>query len=101
MHLSANRSPRKLPREFPVGTTYVVEGRGGEAGNLRVFSRYVVLPGGQRINLTDDSTAKAARASSQRRRARARAGSASARKAPAVGAKKIVTGAGTPGQRHR
>ncbi len=44
----------RLPKRFPVGTTYVVEGRGGEHGDLRVFSRYVVLPGGQRINLVDD-----------------------------------------------
>ena len=30
---------------------YVVEGYGGEEGNLRVTARYVVLPGGQRINV--------------------------------------------------
>ena len=56
MHLSGNqlperRGPRDLPKRFPVGTTYVVEGSGGENGHLRVFSRYVVLPGGRRINL--------------------------------------------------
>ena len=54
MHLSAGHKPNRLPKRFPVGTTYVVEGRGGEHGDLRVFSRYVVLPGGQRINLADD-----------------------------------------------
>jgi len=54
MHLSLGRSVNKLPKQFPVGTTYVVEGRGGEDGNLRVFSRYVVLPDGQRINLGAD-----------------------------------------------
>ncbi len=54
MHLSASRKPNRLPKRFPVGTTYVVEGCGGEDGQLRVFSRYVVLPGGQRINLADD-----------------------------------------------
>ncbi len=49
MHLSER--PRGLPKRFPIGTTYVVEGSGGENGHLRVFSRYVVLPGGQRIDL--------------------------------------------------
>ena len=40
-----------LPRRFPVGAKYVVEGYGGEVGNLRLIARYVVLPGGQRINV--------------------------------------------------
>jgi hypothetical protein len=43
-----------LPTRFPVGAKYVVEGRGGEDGRLRVFSRYVVLPDGQRIKLPAD-----------------------------------------------
>jgi hypothetical protein len=56
MHLSESHLPkacgrRGLPKRFPVGATYVVEGSGGENGHLRVFSRYVVLPGGRRINL--------------------------------------------------
>jgi len=54
MQLSAGHKQNHLPKRFPVGTTYVVEGSGGELGELRVFSRYVVLPGGQRINLADD-----------------------------------------------
>ncbi len=55
MHLSSSVVSRaRLPKRFPVGTTYVVEGRGGEDGDLRVFSRYVVLPGGERINLGVD-----------------------------------------------
>jgi hypothetical protein len=32
----------------------VVEGYGGEDGNLRVIARYVVLPGGRRINVPAD-----------------------------------------------
>ena len=61
MQLSVRRKLRRLPKRFPVGTTYVVEGHvveghGGagddsDAGRLQVFSRYVVLPSGQRINL--------------------------------------------------
>ncbi len=54
MHLSLSRKASRLPKRFPVGTTYVVEGHGGENGNLCVFSRYVVLPSGQRINLGAD-----------------------------------------------
>ena len=102
MHLSASRSPSELPKQFPIGTTYVVEGRGGEHGNLRVFSRYVVLPGGQRINLTDDSTANLVRPSSPRtRRQPAPTGSRTLRKAPIARTKKIAAAAGTPRQRHR
>ena len=44
----------RLPRRFPVGAKYVVEGSGGEEGNLRVIARYVVLPGGRRINVPAD-----------------------------------------------
>ena len=46
--------PSQLPRQFPVGATYVVEGFGGAEGDLRVIARYVVLPGGQRINVPAD-----------------------------------------------
>jgi hypothetical protein len=45
---------KRLPERFPVGTTYVVEGQGGEHGQLLVSSRYVVLPGGQRIEIAAD-----------------------------------------------
>jgi len=64
MHLSVRRKLRRLPKRFPIGTSYVVEGHivedhaghgseadGNDAGRLQVFSRYVVLPSGQRINL--------------------------------------------------
>src|ERR1700675_1999861 len=51
MRLPVDRQSSPLPKRFPVGARYVVEGRGGEDGHLRVFSRYVVLPGGQRINV--------------------------------------------------
>ncbi len=54
MPLPASRKANRLPKRFPVGTTYVVEGCGGEDGQLRVFSRYVVYPGGERINVASD-----------------------------------------------
>jgi hypothetical protein len=54
MRLPIDRQSTPLPKRFPVGARYVVEGRGGEDGHLRVFSRYIVLPGGQRINVPSD-----------------------------------------------
>jgi hypothetical protein len=50
MTISASR----LPDRFPVGSKYVVEGCGGGDGNLRVFSRYIVMPDGRRIDLPTD-----------------------------------------------
>ena len=41
----------RLPDRLPVGATYVVEGFGGDEGNFRVIARYIVLPGGRRINV--------------------------------------------------
>jgi hypothetical protein len=54
MGLSINCFRDRLPRRLPVGAKYVVEGYGGGEGNLRVIARYVVLPGGQRINIAAD-----------------------------------------------
>jgi hypothetical protein len=51
MGLPIDRLSSRLPRRFPVGAKYVVEGCGGEEGKLRVIARYVVLPGGQRVNV--------------------------------------------------
>ena len=51
MGLPIDRLSSRLPRRFPVGAKYVVEGYGGEKGNLRVIARFVVLPGGRRINV--------------------------------------------------
>jgi hypothetical protein len=54
MRLPIDRQSTPLPKRFPVGARYVVESRGGDDGHLRVFSRYIVLPGGQRINVPSD-----------------------------------------------
>lgn len=43
-------SPR-LPKRFPVGTTYVVEGRAEADGLFHVSSRYVVMPNGCKVTL--------------------------------------------------
>ncbi len=53
---SINRQSSKLPQRLPVGSTYVIEGYGGEKGALRVTSRYLVLPGGRRIDVSAMST---------------------------------------------
>jgi hypothetical protein len=44
MGLPIDRLSARLPRRFPVGAKYVVEGYGAEEANLRVIARYVVLP---------------------------------------------------------
>jgi hypothetical protein len=98
MHLSAGHKPNRLPKRFPIGTTYVLEGRGGEHGDLRVDSRYVVLPGGQRINLASDSAGP--RSPWVRSRRRSGNGTSNRGKA-AARAKKIMVQAGTSRQRHR
>lgn len=101
MPLPASREVSRLPKRFPVGTTYVVEGRGGEDGQLRVFSRYVVLPGGQRINVTNDFGGTA----SSRSRGRSRSGGAERsqkRSEPRPSrAKNFLLGGGTSRQHRR
>jgi hypothetical protein len=42
---------KELPRRFPVGAKYVVEGCGSDEGRMRVIARYIVLPSGRRINV--------------------------------------------------
>jgi hypothetical protein len=54
MGLPVDRLSDRLPRRFPVGAKYVVEGYGAEEANLRVIARYVVLPAGRRINVPVD-----------------------------------------------
>ncbi len=41
----------RLPSRFPVGTRFVVEGRPGKGGKLKIVSRYVVLPNGTQYDL--------------------------------------------------
>jgi hypothetical protein len=60
----------RLPSRFPVGTRYVVEGRGGGQGRLRIHLRYLEFPDGRHVELPVDV---AARTRSRRRRPRRRA----------------------------
>ena len=95
MHAPIDRSSGVLPKRFPVGARYVIEGHGGEDGNLRVLSRYVVLPGGQRINVPSDLGAlRALSVRAPRHKGRRRFRGAR------LVAKKIMRGAGTR-RRHR
>jgi len=69
MGLLIDRLSSRLPRRFPVGAKYVVEGYGGEKGNLRLIARYIVLPDGRRINVPADlSQPASSRALAFRRR---------------------------------
>ena len=43
--------PFVLPREFPEGTRFVVEGRPDPDGKTRIVSRYLVFPNGRRVDL--------------------------------------------------
>jgi hypothetical protein len=96
MPLSIRHKLSRLPKRFPVGTTFVVEGRtiaadGENNEQLRVFSRFVVLPGGRRIDLGDDATGLTR---SRRRRRQSAPPRAS-------GAKKIVSERGTTHRQRR
>ena len=61
----------RLPDRFPVGTRYVIEGRGGGQGRLRIHSRYLEFPDGRQVELPVD-LAKRARARRRGTRATAR-----------------------------
>jgi hypothetical protein len=103
MHLQSRGHSDRLPKRFPIGATYVIEGRTGEDGTLRVFSRYVVLPGGRRINLAADASARsAATRSTASRRSRRQMQAQNQAGGRAMGpSKKIITQAGTARQRGR
>jgi hypothetical protein len=94
MRLPTDRQSSPLPKRFPIGARYVVEGRGGEDGHLRVISRYVVLPGGQRINVPSDPSQPSGLGARAPRHKRARSRARPSRMA----AKKIMRDAGTTRQ---
>jgi hypothetical protein len=94
MRLPVDNQSSVLPKRFPVGARYVIEGRGGKDGRLRVFSRYVVLPGGQRINVPSDPGSLPGLSAAAPRHKRARSRSGAARSA----VKKISRRAGTSQQ---
>jgi hypothetical protein len=95
MPLSMRHKLNRLPKRFPVGTTFVIEGRaiasdGKNNGHLRVFSRFVVLPGGGRIDLGGDASGM-----TRNRRRPVRSRQNAAARASSGAAKKIVSERGT------
>ena len=66
MDVPTNCQSDSLPACFPVGAKYVIEGRGGADGRLRISSRYVMLPGGRRIDVSAELP-RPSRASASRR----------------------------------
>jgi hypothetical protein len=70
----------------------VVEGFGGDEGNFRVIARYIVMPGGYRINVPADfSSPPPARVLAFRRRT----GTKKAHPKNPAGSKKIAARRGT------
>jgi hypothetical protein len=59
----------RLPDRFPVGTRYVIEGRGGGDGRVRIHLRYLEFPDGRHVDLPVDLTK---RSRARRRRPQAR-----------------------------
>jgi hypothetical protein len=98
MERAVDHFSRLLPEQLPVGASYVVEGYGGESGNLRVISRYVLMPDGSRINVPVDFGLPAARRRSSRRRNRLQR---KAKSRPLATRKKILTERGTPRRSRR
>jgi hypothetical protein len=97
MHAPMDRSSAILPKRFPVGARYVVEGRGGKDGHFLVFSRYVVLPDGRRINVPADLSALPALSTHAPWH---KGGGRRSRSVRRLAAKKIMRGGGTRRQ-HR
>jgi hypothetical protein len=52
----------RLPSRFPVGTRYVIEGRGG-----RIRLRYLEFPDGRKVDLPADLAARKSRGAAARR----------------------------------
>ena len=75
-----------LPSRFPIGTRYVVEGRGGGDGRLRIRLRYLEFPDGRHVELPADLA----------HRTRAPPAPSSARQGS-----KIISGVGTAGTPER
>lgn len=102
-----NRQSTALPNSFPPGSVYVVEGRGGERGHLRVSARYVILPGGRRIEVSAETVQSKTALGAERRfrtdnppRNRG-TGRRAASQGPSLPAKKFISRAGTSDRERR
>src|SRR5262249_31901668 len=95
MPLSLRHKFTRLPKRLPVGSTLVIEGRtvagnGKKTPHFQILSRFILLPGGRRIELGGDSSGGSAR----NRRARERNQPAQPQRRSG-GTKKIIAGRGT------
>ena len=98
MGLPRDHQCRPLPKQFPAGTVYVVEGRSGQYGQFRVFSRYIVMPSGRKLEIPADQDkahpAQLAAAAARRVRGYRKGPSAAGAKVPET-VKKFAVVAGT------
>jgi hypothetical protein len=90
-----------LPKFFPVGAVYVVEGKGGEHGRLDVSARYVVMPGGKRIDVAGRERGPAPAAARRHLRLVTSSRTGTRPKEFSHGSKKILTATGTTRQARR
>jgi hypothetical protein len=67
MRLSTEYDMPQLPKRLPAGSVYVVEGRVGRHGNLRVSSRYLVMPSGEKLKIPMELAARQPVRTSSRR----------------------------------
>jgi len=51
----------RIPKRVPVGTKYVVEGKGQGDGRVQIYSRYLIFPDGRMFDLPSDAPAPARR----------------------------------------
>ena len=102
MNLSRGRQCNRLPKHFPAGTVYVVEGCGGQYGSLHVSSRYILMPSGRKLEISGVSNRSYPARLGQRRRRRAYGKNSSAGGTKVPGAvKKFAVVAGTAHQERR
>ena len=72
MRSSPSSSVDRLPSRFPVGTRFVIEGRGGGAGRVRISLRRLEFPDGRKLDLPVEEAERAAPGRGSARRSRAR-----------------------------
>jgi hypothetical protein len=51
----------RIPKRVPVGTKYVVEGKGQGEGRVQIYARYLIFPDGRMFDLPPDAAQPAGR----------------------------------------
>jgi hypothetical protein len=101
MRLKTQTRSHLLPKSFPVGAVYVVEGTGGDHGRLSVSARYVIMPSGKRIDVAAKPPETAPAPARRHLRLVSSGRPASRRKRFSRRPKKFVVAAGTAIQARR